>query len=86
MVLHLNGSASPYWTVDSRSLSLFLLPGLQCLKISCVNILSHSFTAADRGSFTSLKHLELDESNITHQGLMGILALPRALETLYLGI
>lgn len=36
-------------------------------------------------SFTSLKHLTLEESNITHRGLIGILSLPKALETLYLG-
>lgn len=34
---------------------------------------------------TQLKHLELEECNITHKGLRSILSLPEALETLYLG-
>jgi hypothetical protein len=86
LVLHLNGIGSPYWTIDSRSISLFLLPSLQYLKLSCVNILDKTLKHIDRHSCTALRHLDLEESNVTHRGLHAILALPRALEVLSLGV
>lgn len=85
VVLHLNGKESPYWTIGRRCLSIFLLPSLQKLTLSCVNIEDDVVESIRDRSFTSLKHLTLEESNITHQGLIGILSLPKALETLYLG-
>ena len=85
VVLHLNGADSPYWTIDKRSISLFQLPSLQRLTLSCVNIEDDVVNGIQARSFTSLKHLYLEESNITHKGLLGILSLPKALETLYLG-
>lgn len=85
VVLHLNGADSPYWTIDKRSISLFQLPSLQRLTLSCVNIEGDVVNGIQARSFTSLKHLYLEESNITHKGLLGILSLPKALETLYLG-
>lgn len=83
VVLHLNGPESPYWSIDKRSISLFQLPSLQRLTLSCVNIEDDLVVKAR--SFTSLKHLTLEESNITHKGLICILSLPKALESLYLG-
>ncbi|KAI5363984.1 Putative F-box domain, leucine-rich repeat domain superfamily [Septoria linicola] len=85
LVLHLNGPESPYWSVDERSICLFMLPSLQRLKLSCVNIEDDAAKGVDRKMFTSLKHLVIEEANITHRGLMGILSLPQSLETLYLG-
>ncbi|KAF7197497.1 hypothetical protein HII31_01307 [Pseudocercospora fuligena] len=83
--LHINGSDSPYWTLDSRSLCMFLLPSLVYLKVSCVNLLHEIPGGPNSKKSSSLRHLELEETNITHAGLRYILGLPRALETLYLG-
>lgn len=84
-VLHMNGSHSPYWTMDSRSLTIFLLPSLTHLKMSCVNLPQQFPGGTHERAKSSLKCLEMEECNITHQGLHYILGLPRALEVLYLG-
>lgn len=85
VTLHCNGADSPYWTLDSRSLAIFLLPSLLFLKVSCVNILDNMLEDAKGKSSKSLKHLELEECNISHRGLHGIMSVPQALEVLYLG-
>lgn len=85
VTLHLNGSLSPYWTPDARSLAIFLHPTLKYLRLSCVNISEDIFNEVSERSITPLQHLILEESNITHEGLHGLLALPKALESLYLG-
>lgn len=77
----MNGPASPYWTFDERSKTIFLLPALQHLHISCVNILDNLAQGIDSVSFSPLKHLELEECNLTHKGLHHILSFPKALET-----
>ncbi|CAK3903820.1 hypothetical protein DOTSEDRAFT_90064 [Lecanosticta acicola] len=85
LTLHLNGIDSPYWTPSGSSLAIFQIPTLQYLKISCVNILDDLAKQLQDKPRTPLKHLELEECNITHLGLYGILSVPEALETLYLG-
>ena len=86
VTLHLNGPESPYWTLDERSLCLLLLPALQELRLSCMNLYGDLFekTTIDT-SISPLKRLVLEECNISHQGLKGLLSLPKALETLYIG-
>lgn len=86
MTLHCNGPNSPYWTLDSRSLAIFLLPSLQYLKVSCVNILDNILDDAKDKSTKTLKNLELEECNVSHRGLQGLLSLPQGLEVLYLGM
>ncbi|KAF2160571.1 hypothetical protein M409DRAFT_70325 [Zasmidium cellare ATCC 36951] len=85
LTLHCNGPDSPYWTLDSGSLAIFLLPNLQFLKVSCVNILDRVLEDAKDKSSKTLKHLELEECNVSHRGLHGILSVPQDLEVLYLG-
>ena len=85
VTLHLNGPQSPYWTPDARSLPIFLHPTLNDLKISCVNIPGDLFNEVAERSITPLKHLVLEECNISPNGLHGLLGLPKALKTLYLG-
>lgn len=80
----MNGIESPYWNFDSRSRSIFLLPALQYLKISCVNILDDVAEGIDRVSFSPLKYLYLEECNFTHKGLHDVLSFPMALEKLTL--
>ncbi|KJX96274.1 hypothetical protein TI39_contig684g00006 [Zymoseptoria brevis] len=83
LTIHMNGASSPYWTIDQRSASIFLLPALETLKISCV-IIEDSLSSISRAHSSPLKHLELDEVYITLQGLESVLQLPTALETLIL--
>ncbi|KAK4613749.1 hypothetical protein CLAFUW4_08715 [Fulvia fulva] len=83
--LHMNGADSPYWTIDSRSIALLLHPSLTHLRMSCVNILDNILEDVHQKEKTPLKHLELEECNITHGGLHGILSLQTALEELSLG-
>lgn len=86
MTLHLNGPDSPYWQLDQTSIHIFLHPTLRQLHISCVSIVNvEDFTRQGQHS-TPLQHLTLEECNITHEGLAGILSFPMALETLHLGI
>ncbi|PPJ54831.1 hypothetical protein CBER1_08428 [Cercospora berteroae] len=85
LVLHLNGAESPYWTLDRTTLCIIQLPLLRSLTLSCVNIGDQLAEHVPHASFASLKHLILEESNITHQGLRALLSLPRALENLHLG-
>lgn len=85
LTLHLNGPGSPYWTPDASSLSIFLLPSLKYLKVSCVTLPEDVFGEVNLSGSISLRELVLEECNISHGGLRGLLALPKALETLYLG-
>jgi len=85
VTLHLNGPKSPYWTPDHRSLPIFLHPTLKYLKLACVNFPDDLFNEVTERATTPLQHLVLEECNITHRGLHGLLALPKALEHLYLG-
>ncbi|EME42774.1 hypothetical protein DOTSEDRAFT_90064 [Dothistroma septosporum NZE10] len=85
LTLHMNGPESPYWTIDDRSIGLVLHPTLTYLKMSCVNILDNILEHVHQTEKTPLKHLDLEECNITHGGLHGILSLPAALEGLSLG-
>ncbi|EME81300.1 uncharacterized protein MYCFIDRAFT_88010 [Pseudocercospora fijiensis CIRAD86] len=85
LTLHINGSDSPYWTLDQWSVCLFLLPSLVFLKVSCINLLHDIPGGPTSKAICPLRHLELEEANITHTGLRYILGLPRALEILYLG-
>lgn len=78
----MNGAESPYWNFDERSKTILLLPALSHLKISCVNVLDDLAEGIDRTSFSLLKHLELEECNVTHKGLHHMLSFPKALETL----
>jgi hypothetical protein len=86
VTLHINGPNSPYWTPDARSLPIFLHPTLTYLKVSCVNLPEDLFNEVKEQHLTPLKELILEECNITHQGLHGLLGLPKALEHLNLGI
>lgn len=78
----MNGVESPYWNFDSRSKTIFRLPALECLTISCVNILDDLADGVAGKFFSPLKHLHLEESNFTSKGLHTLLSWPKALETL----
>lgn len=63
-----------------------LHPTLRELKLSCVNILDNIVDDVDLERVTPLKILTLEECNVTHKGLSGLLSLPKALEELHLGM
>ncbi|KAF2725141.1 hypothetical protein K431DRAFT_309337 [Polychaeton citri CBS 116435] len=86
LTIHMNGPGSPYWTLDGNSNAIVTHPTLQELTVSCVNI-TVNCTANIKDNFvpTSLKKLVLDECNITPDGLLNLLTLPKALSHLHLG-
>lgn len=61
-------------------------PTLKYLRVSCVNISEDVFDEVSERSITPLQDLFLEECNISHKGLKGLLALPKALQSLHLGI
>lgn len=84
MTLHLNGDMKEFWGVTGHYSAIFAHPTLLDLTLSSANILED--TSKDlQGIKTPLKRLVLDECNLSIEGLQGILSLPRALETLYIG-
>jgi hypothetical protein len=85
--LDCNGILSPYWTIRESTFAIFLLPALEVLCLSCVNInadLKDLVEEKHRGS-TPLRILNFTECNINHEGLAAVLSLPKALNVLKLG-
>ncbi|OTA34170.1 hypothetical protein BTJ68_06311 [Hortaea werneckii EXF-2000] len=85
LTLHLNGAGREFWTVEARHASIFALPALQDLHISSANILASSTSLMPSTFRSSLKRLTLDECNLTMDGLKNLMAVPAALEYLYIG-
>ena len=85
LTLHLNGAGREFWTVEARHASIFALPALQDLHISSANILASSTSLIPSTFRSSLKRLTLDECNLTMDGLKNLMAVPAALEYLYIG-
>ncbi|KAF2773476.1 hypothetical protein EJ03DRAFT_333584 [Teratosphaeria nubilosa] len=84
LTLHLNGVEREFWTAENQYADVFALENLEDLHLSSVNIIDTTACNLKRHS-TNLKKLKLDEANISMKGLRTILAIPRALEHLYLG-
>lgn len=76
---------SPYWDLDERSISIFKHPSLVQVHVSCMNLLAKRSNDSEPSFFTPLKHLILEECNISVSALTDLLQLPQALETLELG-
>ena len=51
-----------------------------------MNVYGEVFTNVAKSNTTPLRHLILEECNISHKGLLGLLSIPKSLETLYLGM
>lgn len=82
LILHNNGDNSRYWNAPYE---IFVHPSVEEMTLSCANITFE--TIEDAPKFTTpLKHLTLIECEVSHAGLSAMLAYPRALESLYLGM
>ncbi|KAH9845699.1 hypothetical protein Tdes44962_MAKER01130 [Teratosphaeria destructans] len=84
LTLHLNGVEREFWTASDQYADVFALENLEELHLSSVNIIDTT-ACHFKARRTKLKRLKLDEANISMKGLRTILAMPRALEHLYLG-
>lgn len=85
LTLHLSGVGREFYTVEKDLAELFAHPTLLELHISSINLPKHATDNLPPGLKTPLKRLTLDETNVTFEGLRGVLALPEALEYLYIG-
>ncbi|KAK4539132.1 hypothetical protein LTR36_001455 [Oleoguttula mirabilis] len=87
LTLHLNGSKDRYWDIGAGSTAaIFAHPTLEELTISCANLSDTAFSSVDNKAHqTTLKRLTLIECNVTISSLRDMLALPKALQSLYLG-
>lgn len=91
LTLHLHGDQQRYWD-PSKSLrtpdygwgDVMALPSLERLEVSCACINDQIVSGARKSS--NLKELVLVECSITMEGLQKMLAAPKALEILRLGM
>jgi len=85
LTLHLNGEQREFWTCARRYAAIFIHPTIEELHLSSINLPKDCTDHLPDEIKTPLKRLTLDEANITFNGLRGVLALPRALEEIYIG-
>lgn len=86
LTLHWNGINSRYWDSVPLFRALFCNLSVEELTISCATVPDTLVDLAKKIDFrTPMKRLTLIECNVTHDGLQGILRMPKALEYLYLG-
>ncbi|KIW05169.1 uncharacterized protein PV09_03720 [Verruconis gallopava] len=89
LTLHLDGNHDRYWDPNHVGAAQYswamvmALPSLVELTVSCALI--HDNIAIGKQHSGNLKILELVECNITLEGLMRMLAAPKALQRLHLG-
>ncbi|KAK4555110.1 hypothetical protein LTR86_007876 [Recurvomyces mirabilis] len=85
LTLHLNGVEREFWTVEREDAFVFAHQTLEEIHVSSINIPEHAMNSIREGVRTPLKRLTLDEANVTMHGLRCMLAIPIALEYLYIG-
>jgi hypothetical protein len=86
VTLHLNGVGREFWTLDRDFSAILVHPTIEHLHLSSINVPSSATEGLPTDVHTPLKHLILDEANVTFSGLRGMLAIPKALEHLYVGM
>ncbi|KAK5109663.1 hypothetical protein LTR62_006785 [Meristemomyces frigidus] len=85
LTLHLNGLEREFWTINGDFIHLLMHPTIEELHLSSINIPDDATELICPDVHTPLKRLTLDEANVTIRGLHGLLAIPKALEYLYIG-
>ncbi|KAK5122934.1 hypothetical protein LTR85_003499 [Meristemomyces frigidus] len=85
LTLHLNGEGREFWTVHGIYGFIFAHPNLKTLHLSSANLPRDTTELIPHGTKTPLRHLTLDECNITMEALSSVLALPLELQYLYIG-
>ncbi|EMC99555.1 hypothetical protein BAUCODRAFT_21335 [Baudoinia panamericana UAMH 10762] len=85
LTLHLNGERSEFWYMMDYQADIFGHPTLRDLTMSCAAIPSLSKRHLSKYTKSPLKRLTLDQCQISLIGLAALLAIPAALEYLYLG-